>query len=546
MGSNTVSVIDTTINKVASIVNVGLDPLGIVVSPDGTKVYVANAGGTVSVIDTASNNVTATVPVGNCPYGIAVSPDGTKVFVTSESKVSIVDTSSYNILGTVNVGNLPIGIAVSPDGKRVYVANSDYDSKNVSIIDTSTYSIVGNVSIGNFPIGVAVSPDGEKVYVTSVSGYDNDGYVYVIDPSTNNISATVNLGDSLAGVVVNPAGTKAYVVNSGEYIDPNSIGTVSVIDTASNNVTATVPVGNYPYGIAITPDGTKLYVANHGSNNVSIIDTSTNEVIESVNVGSSPIAFGQFVQGKGIIPSPNFSEEFTQAITEITEDDNGKSINVKEFDTFYLVLSNSTYKWEINLSEGLNIVRKGSIAHDLPYMLGERGYVGGEADLWEIASWNQGTQQIKGIGTIQRPPWNTTTYIVYLTIGRDEALPTPLPELAPHRDNDDEAPPTPSPALAPHRDNDDDSPKISKIKASYSDVAHNSSNDLNADTNLSGQVLHSEAMVEPNKSRIDLNASGGQTDSEEPNSAPNILGIQSLSILLCTYLFIKYNKFKRN
>ncbi len=38
---------------------------------------------TVSVIDTATNNVTATVTVGSGPYGVAVTPDGTKVYVAN-------------------------------------------------------------------------------------------------------------------------------------------------------------------------------------------------------------------------------------------------------------------------------------------------------------------------------------------------------------------------------------------------------------------------------------------------------------------------------
>jgi YVTN family beta-propeller protein len=38
--------------------------LGVVVNPDGSKVYVTNAiSSTVSVIDTATNSVSATIPV---------------------------------------------------------------------------------------------------------------------------------------------------------------------------------------------------------------------------------------------------------------------------------------------------------------------------------------------------------------------------------------------------------------------------------------------------------------------------------------------------
>ena len=49
--------------------------------------------GNVSVIDTANNTITATVNVGGEPFGVAVSPDGTKVYVTNEfsNNVSVIE-----------------------------------------------------------------------------------------------------------------------------------------------------------------------------------------------------------------------------------------------------------------------------------------------------------------------------------------------------------------------------------------------------------------------------------------------------------------------
>ncbi len=60
---NTVSVIDTKNNTIAATVNGFNGPYGAKVNPEGTKVYVANAGNnTVSAID-AANNAVATTPV---------------------------------------------------------------------------------------------------------------------------------------------------------------------------------------------------------------------------------------------------------------------------------------------------------------------------------------------------------------------------------------------------------------------------------------------------------------------------------------------------
>src|SRR6516162_6744504 len=78
--SSTVSVIDTATDTVIATIPVGLVPVGVAVSPDGSKVYVTNAlSNTVSVIDTATNTVSATIPVGISSLGVAVNPDGSKV-----------------------------------------------------------------------------------------------------------------------------------------------------------------------------------------------------------------------------------------------------------------------------------------------------------------------------------------------------------------------------------------------------------------------------------------------------------------------------------
>jgi YVTN family beta-propeller protein len=66
--SDNVSVIDIeratpTYNALIANLPVGTHPFGVAVSPDGSKVYVTNAGGTVSVIATETNTVFVTINV---------------------------------------------------------------------------------------------------------------------------------------------------------------------------------------------------------------------------------------------------------------------------------------------------------------------------------------------------------------------------------------------------------------------------------------------------------------------------------------------------
>ncbi len=66
------SVIDTATNGLITNVEVNANPFGVSVTPDNSRIYVANAGfgnyGNVTVIDAASNTVTNTIPVGDGPF----------------------------------------------------------------------------------------------------------------------------------------------------------------------------------------------------------------------------------------------------------------------------------------------------------------------------------------------------------------------------------------------------------------------------------------------------------------------------------------------
>ncbi len=283
---NTVSVINIATNTVTATIPVGNHPVGVSVSPDGTKAYIANEfGPSISVINTATNTVSATISVSGAPYGIVVSPDGSKVYVAnvSANSVNVINTVSNIVSTTIPVGLSPEGIAVSPDGTNVYVANQSDNA--VSVITAATNTVSVTVPVGADPFGLVVSPDGSKVYVTNETG----GTVSVITTATNTVSATINVGIAPQGISMSPDGSKAYVVNGNS-------NSVSVINTVTNTVSATIPVGSDPWGISVNSDGNMVYVVNDNfTGTVSVIDTLTNTVTATITVGSGPAGFGNFI-----------------------------------------------------------------------------------------------------------------------------------------------------------------------------------------------------------------------------------------------------------
>src|SRR5207302_808905 len=156
-----------SVPTVVATVPVGDGPIGVAVTPDGTRVYVANINSsTVSVIDTATNTVVATVTVGPDPLAVAVCLDGQRMDVANrganvggDNTVSVIGTSTNLVVATVPVGLAsqtaavglyPQGLAVTHDGKSVYVANTNANS--MSVIATATNTVVGTVPVGNGPV----------------------------------------------------------------------------------------------------------------------------------------------------------------------------------------------------------------------------------------------------------------------------------------------------------------------------------------------------------------------------------------------------------
>ena len=177
LSGNAVSVIDLRKGTTLKEISVGTSPRGVVFTPDGALVLVANFGSaSVSVIDPIANIlVTEDIPVDAGPEAIAITPDGTLALVTNfnSATLSVIDIQSITQPGDAKVGAVPLifegttfsnprGIAITPDGVLAYVTISNSD--RVLAIDTRATllnperAIVATINVGRGPIGVAVGP----------------------------------------------------------------------------------------------------------------------------------------------------------------------------------------------------------------------------------------------------------------------------------------------------------------------------------------------------------------------------------------------------
>ena len=286
-GSNTVSVIDTATDTVATTIPpLGCSPQGVAITPDGARAYLTfSCTDAVLVIDTTTNSEFASIPVGANPDWITITPDGTRAYVSNfNGGVSVIDIATNTVIATIPVGLSPEGIAITPDGTRAYVDVSE--SSTVSVIDLATNTVTSNIPVGGAPFGIALTPDGTRAYVANLDD------VAVIDTASNMIVDTISVVAPVA-VAITPDGSRAYVTEACHFSSICPVGNgVVVIDTATNIVVATIPAGvdDTHFGIAITPDGLRAYVTDAYSSAVSVIDTTANSAISTIPVGLYPWA----------------------------------------------------------------------------------------------------------------------------------------------------------------------------------------------------------------------------------------------------------------
>jgi len=274
-----VAVIDTAQNTVLSTIAVPKGPHGLVVTPDGRKVYVSSDGAsTVSVIDTAADRVVASIDVGANPHGLAISGAGSRVLVSGwgSNRALVIDTATDRVIGEVPIAQ-PHNGTLSQDGRTAWVASQQQGATALVRLNLATWKEVARVPLDKTPRGLELSPDGRRVFFT-LAGVNA---IQVLDTATNEIVTQIPVGTSPHYTPFTPDGRWALAVIQG----PGELG---ILDTTSNTLAGTVAVGKAPHWSTSSSDGHTAYVTNEGSNDVSVVDLANRTVTATIAVGNAP------------------------------------------------------------------------------------------------------------------------------------------------------------------------------------------------------------------------------------------------------------------
>ncbi len=374
------AVVDTARREKVGEVKVGLLPERVAVGPDDT-VYVSNRGSrSVSVIRRGDWNEAARIAVGVEPVGLSVSPAGDTLYVvnstalatSSHGSLMAVDTRSLSVRWELPVGDEPRGIALAQGGKRALITRfRQGDLVSVDLTDVDRPRVVREqtdlYARANVRDNVAASPDGlsPRLPPADIRFQPRSMSSVAVTPDGERALATVMWAreDPLSpdGTPTQPSGGSLYggggPCNTGGVVAPGLV--TFDTDTGSPRVddmdrcrpppdlspdfppsTIISPESTHPIqgpvAAVVDPTGLWAFVVNRETDNVAIIPTGRRSgsdlrsglgstVRQLVRVGSGPTGIAMTRDGR----KAYVYNAFDHTVTTLVSDGAGGTANIR-------------------------------------------------------------------------------------------------------------------------------------------------------------------------------------------------------------------------
>ncbi len=243
-GNHSVSAIATLNNVITATIQVGVNPVALAETPDGTKLYAVNQGdGTVTAINTVDKSVHQTIPTGATPVWAVARSDSHRVYVLNSGSgtVSAIDTFSDTVVGTASVGAGANYMVYAQGLNRLYVINPTTNTLSALDVSTDSLNVLFSAPVPAGAISVAALPDGSRVYVASVvvGGGNATSQVTVLNTSDGSVRKTIPL--TTVPAICDPASTRfelftaASADSSRVYVGNCDAGNTAIIRTTPND-----------------------------------------------------------------------------------------------------------------------------------------------------------------------------------------------------------------------------------------------------------------------------------------------------------------------
>lgn len=318
--ANSLSLVRLEDGQLIGEVPTGARPAAVAFTPDGKRLLASGAyGGELSLydFDPAGLKPAGSIQLGFEPRGIAVSPDGKLAYValTADNVVAVVDLAKREVSERIEVGRWPRYLCLTPDGNRLAVGCSG--NGGISVVDTQTNKRLYDSKFEGLNIGqLEVSPDGLYAYFPWMvyadrpitPGNIREGWVLgnrvarqrLDGPARREALALDPRGRAVAdpfGVALSPDGKWLALSASGTHelvalalddlpLRPDGPGDHMKTEIAADSQRFfRVPLGGRPMAIRYDRSGQRVYVANYLTNAVQVVNMDERRVEREIALG---------------------------------------------------------------------------------------------------------------------------------------------------------------------------------------------------------------------------------------------------------------------
>jgi len=272
-GEASVSIIDMTSRQVVATVPTLREPSHWALSPDRSKLYIADASGNaLFILNPQTGAAMGSKRIAD-PYQLGYTPDQKFLVVNALriNHVDVYDASTLSLVKRFSAGSMPSHLDFSPDSRWSF--NSMQGSDSLVSLDLTTMTVRWKKRIGPTPAGVLWLNGKVLVCLMGSNG------LVEIDPETGAILRHIETGIGAHNLFLTDDGATLYVSN-------RLGGSLAALDPTTLALRRTYTLPGGPDDIGIAPDG-KLWIALRFAETVAVMDPSSGQY-ESIPVGRSP------------------------------------------------------------------------------------------------------------------------------------------------------------------------------------------------------------------------------------------------------------------
>lgn len=256
----------------------------MVADPSRSLIYATvPSTNSVAVFNSATLSLVTTVPIGANPSGLSLSPDNSKLYVANRGSltgaIGVLNLNTLTALPSLNSTETVFDVAVG-NGGRLYASTPE----GVMQFDLSTGTHVS--TFPGFPdersYGVLeTSRDRNTLYLSDASTSPNTLQRFDISTGT---ASLLQQRQFMAG-----GGGGVAVSNSGEYVATTH--NYTFVKLAANNINTTLGAFNtdaYPTGAVFSNDDSLLFAGRYGAKTVTVFNANTTAAITSFGLVDDP------------------------------------------------------------------------------------------------------------------------------------------------------------------------------------------------------------------------------------------------------------------